>query len=226
MTKGALIELVLRRLEGGDYADSQYTEDEIAYYIETAINKLFKAQEIGLRNQSIHIPDSTTLMRFETQLFQMQELNELSESHDTSFFEMNLPCAPISSSNGIGLFKVYPKARSKGGAMREFIPLTNGNMFMLQSSVVSTEFLDSIDYYEWESGTKVYLRPNPTSTALATSDTMVVLMIVGKFTDLGVSSQVPFPAEMANDVVLATVQLLTGVREDDSSTNFNGKPDQ
>lgn len=226
MTKGALIELVLRRLEGGDYADSQYTEDEIAFYIETAINKLFKAQEIGLRNQSIHIPDSTTLMRFETQISQMQELNNLSESHDTTFFEMTLPCAPISSNNGIGLFKVYPKARLKGGAMREFIPLTNGNMFMLQSSVVSTQFLDSIDYYEWEGGLKVFLRPSPAATALATSDEMVVFMIVGKFTSLLDSSQVPFPAEMANDVVLTTVQLLTGAVEDDSSNNFNGKPDQ
>ena len=224
MTKNAIIELVLRRLEGGDYADSQFTEAEIAYYIETAFNKLYKVAATDLLAQGINIPESTMLAKFEVTGTKGQDGAPAQESYEVNYYEITLPASPINLPNGMGLFKLYPKGRSAGGARRELVPIPNGQQFLMQSSIISTDFLENLDHYEWEGGRTVYAKFSDQDPVTDINKTFIVFMVVNNFVGSTGNSEINFPQDMISDIVTMTVQLLTGAVEDDSSTNFNNKP--
>src|SRR6056300_74196 len=224
MTKGAIVELVLRRLEGGDYADSQFTEAEVAFYVETAFNKLYKVAANDFLAQGLSIPDSTMLAKFEVTGTKNQDGAPDAESYEVNYYEIELPVSPVSLPNGLGLFKLYPKGRSTGGARREFVPVPNGQQFLMQSSIISTNFLENLDHYEWEGGRTVFAKFSNANAVTDTTKTFIVFMLVNNFKSLSDSVEINLPQEMVNDIVTLTVQLLSGVQEDDSSTNFNNKP--
>lgn len=227
MTKGAIVELVLRRLEGGDYADSQFTEAEVAFYVETAFNKLYKVAANDFLAQGLSIPDSTMLAKFEVTGTKNQDgiIGDAdNESYPANYYEIELPVSPVSLPNGLGLFKIYPKSRSTGGARRELVPVPNGQQFLMQSSIIATNFLENLDHYEWEGGRTVFAKFSDASSVLSPTKTFIVFMVVNNFKSLSDSVEINFPQDMVNDIVTLTVQLLSGVQEDDSSTNFNNKP--
>lgn len=226
MTKNAIVELVLRRLEGGDYADSQFTEAEIAYYIETAFNKLYKISSNELLAQGVNIPESTMLAKFEVNGVKNQDTAPAQESYEENYYELTLPVSPVSLPNGMGLFKVYPKGRSGGGARRELIPIPNGQQFLTQSSVVSPTFLENLDHYEWEGGRTVFAKFSDLAPVIDDNKLFVVFMVVNNFVGSTGNSEINFPQDMISDIVTMTVQLLTGTMEDDSSVNFNNKPNR
>lgn len=224
MTKGAIVELVLRRLEGGDYAESQYTEAEIAYYVDTAFNKLYKIAANELLAQGQSIPDSTMLAKFEVTGVKNQDSSPEAESYEINYYEIDLPMAPINLPNGLGLFKLYPKGRANGGARREFVPIPNGQQFLMQSSVISNDFLENLDHYEWEGGRTVFAKFSDQDPVTDINKIFIVFMVVANFTAINDSVEINFPQDMVNDIVTLTVQLLAGSIEDDSSTNNNNKP--
>lgn len=224
MTKNQIVELVLRRLEGGDYADSQFTEAEISYYLEAAFNKLYKVAATDLLAQGINIPDSTMLAKFEVTGTKNQDGAPSAESYEVNYYEITLPVAPINLPNGMGLFKVYPKGRAAGGARRELVPIPNGQQFLMQSSIVNSVFLETLDHYEWEGGRTVFAKFSDSAPVVDTSKIFIVFMVVNNFTSGTGNSEINFPQDMVSDIVAMTVQLLTGAVEDDSSTNFNNKP--
>ena len=137
-----------------------------------------------------------------------------------------LPLAPISMPNGLGIFKMYPKGRASGGARRELVPIPNGQQFLMQSSVMNSAFLDNLDHYEWEGGRTVYAKFSDASPVVDATKQLIVFLVVNEFTGLSDSVEINFPQEMVSDIITLTVQLLTGAVEDDSSTNFNNKPNR
>ena len=144
-----------------------------------------------------------------------------SNSYPDGYLEINLPTAPISISNGVGLFKVYPKDQAKGGMAREFIPVPNGQMFLMQNSLVSEQFLNSLDLYEWPGGLQVFIKPAEGSISLMPADEITVWMVVGSFTSLQDTDPIPFPAEYLQDVLIMAIELLTNSVEDKTSADEN-----
>ncbi len=94
----------------------------------------------------------------------------------------------------------------------------------MQSSIISTNFLENLDHYEWEGGRTVFAKFSDANAVTDTTKTFIVFMVVNNFKSLSDSVEINFPQEMVSDIVTLTVQLLSGVQEDDSSTNFNNKP--
>lgn len=226
MTKAGIVELVLLRLEGGDYADSQYTEQEIAQYIEMAYNKLYKVNMEQSLQTGERIPPSAMLARFQVNASQALAGDQFADFNE-EFYKMDLPLSPINIADGMGVWRVHHAEKQYGGALREFIPVPKGQLFMAANSLINADFLNSIDYYEWTEGKVLHLRAKDSDPFATTQDTpFVVYMLVNNFGSLSDTDVAGFPADMVSDIVAATVQLLTGMPEDDSSNNFNNKPNR
>ena len=228
MRKAEIVELVLRRLEGGDYGDSQYTEAEIMFYMEAAFNKMFKLAANDALSQGVNIPASSIMVKFEVTGFKNQADAPLLNNHPDDYYEITLPVAPINLPNGMGLFKLYPKGtaanRPRGGAFRELVPVPTGQLFLQQGSAMNDLFLGSIDHYEWEEGRTVYAKFGSGSPIIDTQIGFVCILVCNNFAGLSNGDEVNLPQDMIQDVITGTVQLLSGASEDDSSNNFNNKP--
>ena len=221
MTKQQLAELVLRRLEGGDYADSQYTEQEVYYYLETVINKMFKVQAAEMEATGVNLPHSTMLGKFNVS---GTLANESTGAWSSDYVEFQLPMAPVALPNNMGLFKVYPRFFGSGGSFREFVPVPVGQANLHQGSVMNTAFLNSIDHYVWEGGRTVYARYK--DGTVVSDVNLTVVMVVNPLTSVADDTELYFSADIVNDIIMGAVQMLTGQPEDDSSTNFNNKPNK
>jgi hypothetical protein len=164
------------------------------------------------------------LVKFEVSGVKGQSGSPESESYEENYYEVSLPMAPVNLPNGAGIFKLYPRGRASGGARREFVPIPNGQQFLMQNSIISTSFLEDLDHYEWEGGRTIYAKFSDQSPVVTATKTFVMFLVVNNFSGLTDSAEINFPQDMISDIVTLTVQLLSGAVEDDSSTNFNNKP--
>jgi hypothetical protein len=219
MTKAQIIELVQLRLEGGDYANSQYTDQEIAQYIELAYNKLYKIEAAGAMAEGDRIPESSMLARFEVTASKYTSA-DINSDFDTDYYRMELPLTPVNLADGMGLWRIHHAQRIYGGALREFIPIPKGGLFLAGGSIMNANFLESIDHYEWSGGKVVHLKEKSAFSAEQNAP-FIVHMVVNNFASLSDSDVASFPADMVADIVTTTMQILTGAKEDDSSANFN-----
>ena len=228
MKRSAITELVLLRLEGGDYADSTFTMQEINVYIEQAFNKLYRVNMVEARSQGINIPSSMMLVRYKVLGATVAQLGGAvwSSFYPDNYYVVELPVAPIYTEDGTGVFKVhtfahsFPELTGTAGAFREFVPVPNGQLAMLQGSLMDQGFLDSIDHYQWDKARYLFLRFKDGETPLNQLD-FVVYVISNNFSSIANDDEIYFPQDMVNDIITMTVQLLTGAKEDDSSNNFN-----
>lgn len=230
MRKGEIIEMVQRRLEGGDYAKTQYTNNDIAHYMEAAFNKLYKAAAVESMSMGIDIPPSSLLLRFEVNGFKVQADSPLQNDLPVSFYKISLPVSPVNLPNGMGLFKLYPKGTSTnvpdGGHFRELVPIPTGQMFLANNSVMNQIFIQQLDRYEWVGGREVVASFDGNAPILADQVVFVCYLVANDFADVGLGDETYLPLDMVNDIIMATIQMLTGNPEDDSSANFNNKPNR
>lgn len=228
MTRAAITELVLLRLEGGDYADSSYTMQEINAYIEQAFNKLYRVSNMEAQANGIRIPSSQMLVRYKVQGSTVAQLAGAvyASFYPDNYYAVELPVAPIQTEDGTGIYKVhtfahtFPELTGTAGAFREFVPVPNGQLAMLQGSNLSQGFLDSIDHYQWDKARWIFLRFKDGETPLSQLD-FIVYLISNNFASIANDDEIYFPQDMVNDIITMTVQMLSGAKEDDSSNNFN-----
>ena len=230
MRKGEIIEMVQRRLEGGDYAKTQYTNNDIAHFMEAAFNKLYKAAAVESMSMGIQTPPNSLLFRFEVNGFKVQDSTPLQNDFPTSFYKITLPVSPVNLPNGMGLFKLFPKGTStnvpNGGHFRELVPIPTGQMFLAQNSILSESFVEQLDRYEWTGGRGVVAAFNGLVPITDDQITFVCYLVANDFAGIGLGDETELPLDMVNDIILATIQMLTGNPEDDSSANFNNKPNR
>lgn len=211
MNKGNLVELVQKRLEGGDYGDAQFTDAEVSYYIETAFNNLYQTNYKTLTSVGHIIPSGSKLLKFNVACFLPIE-NEHPYGADTLLLE--LPTNPIDIPMDMGLYKIHPMALDVGGANREFIPIYGGSNFINQFSA-GAPFFTTQDTYEWVTNKMVVLRQRPAANPkVQAGDIFCVYIFANDFKSLSDTDPLNYSPDLFNEIITMTVQLLTGVSQD------------
>jgi hypothetical protein len=196
-TIGKITEQIFRLYSGGNPSDdAEITKSEIKILVGQSINKLLKAEHLGInRKDGDYFPPHAMISTYSVGTI---------SAYETTKARVKLPVYPISLPKNMGVWSVAPS----GDADQQYIPIQSGQNTLLSSQDVLQYLDNQVGYYV--DGLYLIFTKNITASPFNVSELKVRLLTVDA-TVLGDFDYVALPADMEDVVIKDVLQLLGAI---------------